>query len=169
MIDRFQAMPRVDQHKSPRPRHASGQIVPDKPLPLFDFFLRRFRKAITGKIDQIARRPEIEIVDLLRASRRIRGPRQSFAPRQRVDQAGLPDIRAPGEADLGPIRRRQSSQRNNAFHEVTRPCKQLAPDFNRFRFNRGVDEEGNLNHRSHKLGTVRAHGPGPPAGSPRSA
>ena len=70
----------------------------------------------------LARRPEviaqavaeIEKIDLLGATRRMRDPRQVGVPGERVDQARLADVRASREGNLGQRRHWQAFEIDRA-------------------------------------------------------
>ena len=128
-IHRFDAMAGIHQHKGAAQGLTARQIAFQQPLPLFHDGQRRLGIAIAGQVHQIMRRPGGEIVDLLRAPRRVGGAGQRLAPGQRIDQAGFTDVGAPGKADLQPVGCGQAIHRHHAFDKFDRPGKQHAPGF----------------------------------------
>ena len=77
---------------------------------------------------------EVEEIDLLGAARRVGGPGQRPAVGQRVDQAGLADIRPAGESDLRQGVRRQIAHAHDARNEGAFLREQQAPGFEFARF-----------------------------------
>ena len=112
---------RIDQHEGPAQARPACEIGAEQRLPGLDLRLRRLGEAVARQIDQIRRLAEREVVDLLRPARRVRGPRKPPTPRQRVDERGLADVRAPGEADLGTVRRRQRIERDHPLEKIAGP------------------------------------------------
>jgi hypothetical protein len=78
----------------------------NKLLPVRAQRLRNAREAISGQIDQASRANVVE-VDRLRATRSLAGEREALAADNRVDRAGLADVRAAGEGDFRRPGRRQ--------------------------------------------------------------
>src|SRR3546814_4018476 len=66
---------------------------------------------------------------LLRAARRVRGPRQPIAPRERVQQRRFADVRTTGKSHFGNRWIRQELQIRRGFQKADRPGEQLARNF----------------------------------------
>src|SRR3546814_14079835 len=58
---------------------------------------------------------------LLRAARRVRGPRQPIAPRERVQQRRFADVRTTGKSHFGNRWIRQELQIRRGFQKADRP------------------------------------------------
>src|SRR3546814_12348883 len=66
---------------------------------------------------------------LLRAARRVRGPRQPIAPRERVQQRRFADVRTTGKSHFGNRWIRQELQIRRGFQKADRPGEPLARNF----------------------------------------
>ena len=88
--------------------------------------LRGLRIAVARHVDQIEDLvlAEGEEVELARAPRRHRNPREARAAGERVDQARLADIGAPGKGDFGLAVARQAVDGHHAFDEGAGPFEQ---------------------------------------------
>ena len=72
---------------------------------------------------------EIEEVELARATGRVRNAGERRAPGQRVQEARLADVGAPGEGDLGQLERRQHLDPLGPGDEVAGLGEEDAPGF----------------------------------------
>src|SRR5262249_25551959 len=97
--------------------------------PLGDVLLARVREAVAREVDEIGAAAELEEIELARGARRARDAREALAARERVEEARFPDIRAPGEADLGPPRRGQLRLPRDADDEPALLREELAAGF----------------------------------------
>jgi hypothetical protein len=126
-VDLLGAMARVDQHEGPAQRGAPRKIGFEQRLPCLHDGDRRLCIPVARQIDEIVALAQREVVDFLRAARRVRGPRQRLAPGQRIDQRRFPDIRSPGEADLGTVGGGQAVHRDHPLEERGAAGEEPAP------------------------------------------
>ena len=154
-IYRLQPVAGVNQHGGADQSGATAQVAADELLPGVDFRFGRLGEAVAGQIDQHQPATQIEHVDLLGPPRRPRDARQLIAPGQRVDQAGLADVGAARERDLGQARRRQLGELGDAGDEGALLGEQSPPRLEGC----GVVEAVRVEDRRHRLR------PGPPCAS----
>ena len=126
VVDLLQAMAGVDQQIDPLQRHPAAQIVAAQVLELTHRRLRRLGPAVAGQVNQPQLAIQVEEIDLARPPRLVRGPGQLVHADQAVDQAGLADVRAPGEGDLGQVRLGQLLDLGRAHDEGRRAREQNA-------------------------------------------
>ncbi len=141
-IHRLYPVAGVDQHEGAAQGLAASEIGLEQFLPFADDGDRGFGIAVAGKVGHVAVFAQGEVVDFLRAARRVGGAGEGLAARQRVDQAGFADVGAASEADLEPIRRGQAGHGDHAFDEGDGAGEQEAAFF--ARLIRGVGGEGEL-------------------------
>ena len=85
--------------------------------------------AVAGQVGEQPPRAQAEGVGLPGSAGRVGGPRERLAAGQCVDQAGLADVGAAGEGDLGQFGLGQVGFRTHAHDEVAFPGKQYAAPF----------------------------------------
>ena len=90
--------PGIDQERHPPQPRPSAQVCEDQLLPVCRLGLGALGEAIAGQIDQHQPFRQLEEVDLPCRAGGLGHPRQSLAPGQRIDQAGLAGV---GTADKG--------------------------------------------------------------------
>ncbi len=103
-----------------------AQVVPREPRPLLDLGLGRLRRSRARHVDDPeidARRPEE--VQLLRTAGRVGGACEPAMADERVDEARLADVGAPGERDLGAGRGGEMLQAGRAAQEPPGPAEQV--------------------------------------------
>ncbi len=128
-VDLLDPVAAVDQHERAFQHRAAAEVIVDQEAPFLDDILGRLGKAIAGHVDEPEDQrilADVEIVELLRPSRRHRSARKAVAVRQRVEQRRLADVRAPRERDFGHARRGQMLERGRRFQERDGSRKQLA-------------------------------------------
>ena len=114
-------MTAVEQQAEPPKAGPALVIEGDETRPGAGLLAAHGGKAVPRQIDQHQPAAEIEEIDLLRASWRMGDAGQSVMAGERVDQARLADIGAPGEGDLRQARRRQGLGRGGAGDEAAFP------------------------------------------------
>src|SRR6516225_10421392 len=99
-VDRLEAVASVEEEVGAREIGASLEKGMDQRGPGLDLRLRGGRITVARQVDQRELRRPGEKDQLLRAARRMRDARERAPSGQRVDQARLADIGAPGNGDL---------------------------------------------------------------------
>src|SRR6516225_7744309 len=99
-VDRLEAVASVEEEVGAREIGASLEKGMDQRGPGLDLRLRGGRITVARHVDQRELRRPGEKDQLLRAARRMRDARERAPSGQRVDQARLADIGAPGNGDL---------------------------------------------------------------------
>src|SRR3546814_1139729 len=96
--------------------------------PFTDHLLRRLRKAVPRHVDKTEqeRIANVEEIQLLRTSRRVRGACQSIPSRKCVQERTFADIGAAGESDFLYIRVWQELQVRCGFQECYGTGKYLS-------------------------------------------
>jgi hypothetical protein len=125
------AMARIDQQADPLQRRAGLQIAAQQGGPTPHLDLRRFGIAVTRQIHEHQAGVEIEEVDLPSAAWGVRGSRERSAPGQRVDEAGLADVRASGKGDLGQRIAGKRGSRGSAGEEAGLAREKTPSDFDK--------------------------------------
>src|SRR6056297_1217195 len=103
---------------------------------------------------------EREEVDLLRPSRRVRSAGERLPAGQRVYQRRLADVRAAREADLDPVRRRKTLERDDTLQELRPAGEELSA-----RLPRGVVRLGEGEGQAHGCTSTVSPGRTSPASS----
>ena len=118
----------IDEDQRPFQHLAPAQIGIDQLAPLRDHLLGRLGEAVAGHVDESEpkRLADVEEVELLGPSRRIRGSGEGAPVGESVEKRGLADVGAPGESHFRYARIGQEPEPRRRFQERDRPRKELA-------------------------------------------
>src|SRR4029079_557475 len=107
VVRRFESMPRIYQYVDPGEVTPPAQKGIDQRRPGRDLGFGRGGIAVTWHVHNVETVAAVEENEFLRAAGCARDACEVFAASERVDQAGLSDVRTACEGDFDPLHDRQ--------------------------------------------------------------
>ena len=128
-VDVLEPVASVDQDEGAFEHLTPAQIVVDEETPALDHVLGSFGETIAGHVDEanLDRLADVEEVQFLRATRRIRCAGECFSVQERIEERRLADVRAAEKRDLSQALARPMATLECTLNEFRRIYFQSIP------------------------------------------